>query len=312
MAVQRMQMLNRLRRSAGSNARIYGHRGARGVLPENTLESFIYLAGLYQTEPAAVEFDIQMTADGELVLIHDPYVPAAHTRDSEGNWLEDRGPKVIETPLETLQSFDIGRARLGTDYQLRYPEQQAVDGARIPTLSEVFDWIKDHPQMLANVEIKSYADRADLSASPERLAQATSNLIEEYGLSEQTLVSSFDWRVLAALKQQSPDLHRGYLTYFERPNPPMQPNIFLHSPWMAGLSAVEKRTWELIADEGGIVWCPHYSDLTQENLAQAHDLGLAVNVWTVNADEEILRLNQIGVDGIITDYPERALALLRM
>ena len=284
--------------------RVYGHRGARGVLPENSLESFEYLADL---GIEAVEFDIQLSADGELVLMHDPLLPDYYVRDSAGEWLTAPGPKIIDTALGELRTYDIGRSRPQSAYAERYPEQQALDGVRIPSLKMVFDWLKQHPKMLANIEVKSYANREDWSAAPEVLAASLGQLITQAELQNEVVVSSFDWRVLHALKREYPSVPRAYLTYFDRPDAPMQPNIFSGSPWMGGLelSADYESVVSLIAAEGGVAWCPYFGDLTAAALNTAHSAGLAVNVWTVNDPGDIARLRQLGVDGIITDYPER-------
>lgn len=301
---------NSLRRKEGEQARIYGHRGARGILPENTLESFEYLTDI---GVSAVEFDIQLTSDDQVVLLHDPFVPQAHSRNSKGEWLDGPGPKVIETTLKELQSFDIGRFKPDSDYGARYPLQEPIDGARIPTLAAFFEWVKVHPNMLINIEIKSYADRTDLSSAPGILAQHTADLIEEYALPNALVVSSFDWRVLSALHKRNPKIQRAYLSYYDRENPPMQPNIVSGSPWIDGLSlaSTDGNLPRLIAQEGGAAWCPYFKDLTPDTLAQAHAEGLAVNVWTVNEADDMKRMNAMGVDGIITDYPLRARDLLR-
>lgn len=298
--------MNNLLRQNGGTARVYGHRGARGVLPENSLESFEYLASI---GVEAVEFDVQLSSDGEMVLMHDPLLPDYYVRDAGGNWLTAPGPKVLNTSLAELKTYDIGRARPQSAYAQRYPEQRAVEGARIPSLAVVFDWLKQHPSMLANIEVKSYASRDDLSAAPEILAESLGRLIAQKKLANSLVVSSFDWRVLQALKRICPDVPRAYLTYFDRPNPPMQPNIYFGSPWMGTLQLTDEyeSVIGLIAAEGGVAWCPYFGDLTAASLAAAHAAGLAVNVWTVNEPADIARMQQLGVDGIITDYPQRLL-----
>lgn len=299
------QTINLLRRD-GEDVRVYGHRGARGVLPENSIESFEYLAGI---GIQAVEFDIQLSADGELVLMHDPLLPDYYVRDSAGVWLKAPGPKIMDIEFAELSGYDIGRSRPESAYSERYPEQQAIDGVRIPSLKMVFDWLRQHPEMLANIEVKSYANRDDWSAPPEVLAGSLGQLITQAELENEVVVSSFDWRVLHALKKEFPDVPRAYLTYFERPEPPMQPNIFSGSPWMGGLELPgdHESVVSLIAAEGGVAWCPFFADITAASLAAAHSAGLAVNVWTVNDVTDIARMRQLGVDGIITDYPERVL-----
>lgn len=298
-----------LLRDTNQPARIYGHRGARGVLPENTLESFSYLS---EIGIDAVEFDIQLTSDAQLILLHDPFVPEACARTSNGDWLEQPGPKVIDTRLSELLSFDIGRFKPGSAYGARYPEQQPLDGARIPTLESFFDWAKGHPDLLINIEVKSYADRDDLGAPPDILVKHLVNLLDRFRLDNPIVVSSFDWRILSCIRNKKPQIKRGYISYYDRETPTMQPNIINGSPWMDGLSldSTGGSLPRLIAAEGGIAWCPYFTDLTPETLSEAHAEGLAVNVWTVNEAADITYMNDMGVDGIITDYPLRAKKIL--
>jgi len=295
-------MTNPFRRPHGAPI-VYGHRGMRGVWPENTLESFRRLS---ETGAQGLEIDVQNAAGRVPVVVHDPHVPMQLARDASGNWLTARGPKLLDLSLEAIQRYDVGRLNPDHEYGTRYPDQQPIDGARIPTLEAVLDWARGAPGMVLNIEIKSYATRADLGDPPEVLAEDVLRLLERYGLAETALVSSFDWRVLATLRDQAPEVARGYLS-FEQPGEFQ--TIAEGSPWMAGLSlaAHDGSLPRLIADQGAACWCPYFRDLTEAALQEAQSHGLAVNVWTVNAPEDAARMIAMGVDGIITDYPARVL-----
>ena len=283
---------------------ICGHRGARGEMPENTMPGFYHLV---KHGVMAVEIDIQNTADAIPVLHHDPRISENLARDSNGRWLDDFGPKIIESPYDEIMHFDVGALRPGTAYQRKFPDQLAHEGLHIPTLEEFCIWLKSYPQMLANIEIKSYADRQDLSDSPMALANSVTNVIINHDLMAQVIISSFDWRVLSACRAIDERVILSFLTYMDRENPIIQPNIFHLSPWMDGAHWNASKTTlpDVIADMGGHVWAPYFGDLSTFQITRAKDLGLIVNVWPVNCRADILRMIEFEVDGLITDFPAR-------
>ena len=113
---------------------IEGHRGARGLLPENTLPAFERAIALGVD---GLEFDIGLTRDGVPVVHHDPALDPDHTRDASGAWLASSGPLLRDLDMTALSGFDVGRARTGGPTANRFPHQEPRDGARIPTLAEV-------------------------------------------------------------------------------------------------------------------------------------------------------------------------------
>lgn len=298
-------MSNMFRRPEGRPL-VYGHRGARGVLPENTQEGFSYLRAF---GVAGVEIDVQNTADGVPVVIHDPLMPMQLSRDAAGNWLDAPGPKIIEMSVEELRRYDVGRLRPDHAYGARYPDQRARDGARVPLLSEFLEWAVKDPALYINIEIKSFAHRDDLGDPPRILAKTVLDALAHQRIQQPCVISSFDWRVLGAVRAFAPEVARGYLSYEQ---PGEECTIFDGSPWMDGLRLSDHSGSlpRLIAAQGAQCWCPYFRDLTPERLAQAHDLGLAVNVWTVNEVADMIAMTEMGVDGVITDYPERMLQLL--
>jgi glycerophosphoryl diester phosphodiesterase len=280
---------------------VYGHRGARGVLPENTLASFRYLR---DTGAEGLEIDVQNAAGQVPVVVHDPFVPMQLARGPDGEWLRAVGPKIRDLSLTQLQVYDVGRLNPHHCYGKPYPDQQARDGERIPSLEEVLDWATGEDRLILNIEIKSYATRDDMGDSPAMLVESLLQALAHHRLPSEVLVSSFDWRVLDELQRLAPDLARGYLTY-EQPGEHL--TVFEGSPWMAGLSLTQHADSlpGLIAAQGGRCWCAYHRDLTEARIRQAHELGLAVNAWTVNNPDDIARMVAWGIDGIITDYPAR-------
>jgi glycerophosphoryl diester phosphodiesterase len=241
----------------------------------------------------AVEIDVQNAAGRVPVVVHDPLVPMQIARDAAGNWLPAPGPKVHDLTVEALRSYDVGRLNPGHAYGTRYPDQRPVDGARIPTLDDVLAWLDEAAGMILNIEIKSDPTRPDLGDPPEMLVDDVLSAVARRGLAERIVVSSFDWRVLSALREAAPQVARAYLS-FEEPGGDL--TIYPGSPWMDGLELAEfgGSLPRLIAAQGALCWCPYFRDVTADRVAEAHRLGLAVNVWTVNAADDIRAMIEWG------------------
>ena len=122
-------------------------------MPENTMPAFQCLVdcGL-----RAVELDVQTTADGVPIIHHDPHVSPYLARKPNGEWLTELGPKIVESSVEQLKSYDIGTLRPGSDYQQRFPHQAKLNQVTIPTLEEFCHWAQNYPDLLINIEVKSY------------------------------------------------------------------------------------------------------------------------------------------------------------
>src|SRR2546430_2645680 len=114
---------------------LQGHRGARGLAPENTIEAFSTALSIGVT---TLELDVGMSKDGVLVVHHDEWLNPDITRGPEGAFLSQRGPAIHSLTLEELKRYDVGRIKPGTAYAARFPLQRPHDGARIPTLAELF------------------------------------------------------------------------------------------------------------------------------------------------------------------------------
>ena len=133
-------------------------------MPENTMPAFQYLVdcGL-----RAVELDVQTTADGVPIIHHDPHVSPYLARKPNGEWLTELGPKIVESSVEQLKSYDIGTLRPGSDYQQRFPHQAQLDQVTIPTLEEFCHWAQNYPDLLINIEVKSYPGALSCTGSAE-------------------------------------------------------------------------------------------------------------------------------------------------
>ena len=293
---------------AGASAAAFdlqGHRGARGLSPENTLPAF---EKALRTGVATLELDIGMTSDGVLVVSHDPKLNPDITRGPDGAFLTAPGKALTAMTLEELRSFDVGRTRPDSRTAKAFPEQTAVDGTRVPTLEEVFALAErlGAKDVRFNIETKSSPAPDAGTPEPRAFATALAKAIDEAGLGERATVQSFDWRTLMALKEVSPDIPRVCLTS-EGNFDTLQRGKDGGSPWLGGLDVDDfDSVPALVAEAGCTTWSPNFRNLTQPLVEEAQEMELAVVPWTVNETDDMARLIGWGVDGLITDYPDRA------
>ena len=285
------------------NITVFGHRGARGIYPENTMAGFQYLRDIGVN---AVEVDVQNAANRLTVVAHDPYVTMYDGGDVHSQLIR-------HTTATEIAQLKVGALRPDSDDAIMFPDQACLPNERVPTFAEFCEWASQNPLLLLNVEIKSHAEQDDIYDPPEIIVSDVVDLLEKHNLSQFCVISSFDWRVLFACAARAPAITRGYLTLEQNHGTFMVPNIVDGSDWMAGVTRRDHNGSlpETIAALGGKVWCPYFKDLTANDLAQAQALGLVVNVWTVNTLSDINVMADMGVDGIISDYPARVQNVLK-
>ena len=188
---------------------LQGHRGARGLAPENTLEGFALALSLGVT---TLELDLAMTRDNVLVVSHDRRLNPDHTRGPDGNFLAAEGPPIRTLTLAELQRYDVGRLKPGSAYAAAFPEQRPADGARIPTLAALFEWARGAAHVRFNIETKITPTSGAETPDPEAFATAVAAAIRAAGLTARTSVQSFDWRTLTAMRSIAPEVERVCLT----------------------------------------------------------------------------------------------------
>ena len=272
---------------------LQGHRGARGLFPENTLEGF---AATLAIGVDTVELDVALTADGVAVVTHDAVLNPDLTRRPEGAWLTAPGPAVRALTLDAVRRYDVGRLRPGGRYGRQFPRQQPRDGARIPTLAEVLALLLP-AGVRVEAELKTSIDRPELTASPAEAAEAVVAAAAAAGALPLLGVRSFDWRGPRHLRRQHPEVPLTWLT-------PDDGNARGRPQEIAAEAAAGPPVgWTA-------VWAPAHRSLTEASLAEAHALGLRVVPWTVNARDDMARLIAWGVDGLCTDVPDVARAVM--
>lgn len=286
---------------------IQGHRGARGLLPENTLPAFARALSIGVT---TLELDCAISKDGVVVVSHDSTLNPEITRDETRRWITRHDLAISQFTFDELQRFDVGRIDPACEYAKRFPQQQPIDGTRMPKLANVFALARcaNNDAVRFNIETKISPLHPQRTPEPEAFARAVISVIQDNGVAHRATIQSFDWRTLAVVQRGAPEIATAYLTAQQ----PFMDNILAHertSQWNAGLhvSQFNGSVPRLVRAAGGapgVIWSPCSSDVSAAAIDDAHALGLKVVVWTVNTEADMRRMLALGVDGIISDYPD--------
>lgn len=274
---------------------LFGHRGARGLFPENTLEGF---AAAQVLGIDGVELDVAITADGVPVVSHDPALNPDLVRTEDGAWITRRGPLIRELTVAELVAYDVGRARPGGAVAIANPDQMPRDGARIPTLAQALAVLSTR----VIVELKTMPDHPDWTIAATVMADAAVSVIDRATATGRVIVESFDWRGPRHLRRTRPDLRLAWLTEAKTV---AQAQLWWDGPTPRDFGGSVPRAVAAEAGSGGI-WAPEHADLTPDLIAEAHDLDVMVIPWTVNRPQDMARLITWGIDGLITDRPDLA------
>ena len=260
-----------------------GHRGARGLWPENTLAGF---AGALQIGVDALELDVVLAADGTPVVLHDLQLDPDLVRGPDGAWIRQPGPAVCTLGTGALRRLDVGRARPGSAVAEAHPRQAPVDGQSVPTLAAVFALAAAHALARFEIEIKTDPAQPAISPDPVALTECVMAEAAAAGMAGRVSLRSFDWRGLHHAARHWPAVPLCFLTG----------------------AATSQALAAARAAAGGrpAAWAPGFARLTPALVAAAQGSGLAVKPWTVNRPGDIARLIAWGVDGICTDDPDIA------
>lgn len=279
------------------------HRGGRALLPENTLPAF---ANALSMGVDTLELDVGVTADGEVIVSHERGLNPDLARDAGGAYVAPPGTPFVKLRLDAVRTYDVGQIRPDSAYAKQFPDQRAVPGTRIPTLGELFALVRKsgNTRVRFNIETKIDPNRPDETLDPQGFVAKLLALIKAQGFSDRVMIQSFDWRTLKLVQQQAPKMPTVYLTLQRGSGQTVA--LDKATNWTAGFNPADyggslPRT---IKAAGGTIWSPHFGDVTEALIAEAHTLGLRVVVWTVNKREDMARMIELGVDGIISDRPD--------
>jgi glycerophosphoryl diester phosphodiesterase len=267
---------------------LQGHRGARGLRPENTIPAFIIALDSGVT---TVELDLAITKDKQVLVSHEPWMSASICLKPDGSEIAEKEEKafnIYEMDYEEIARFDCGSK--GSD---DFPEQLKFRASK-PLLKDVIIAVEHHIKSYSlyeadyNIEIKtSPAGDNKYHPSPEVFSDLVYNLIDQYLPLERIVIQSFDFRVLKYWHKKYPDIR---------------------------LSALieNKKTVDANLRTLGFkpsVYSQDYKLLTKEKVVYLQEQEIRVIPWTVNKIEDMQKMLQWRVDGFITDYPDRASSL---
>lgn len=269
---------------------IEGHRGARGYLPENTIPSFKLAL---EQGADTLELDVVITKDRKVLLSHEPWFSAAISTGPDGKRIakdKERDHNIFKLTYDETLGYDVGS--LGNP---AFPEQKAMPASK-PLLSDVFAAIERITKEKAiappryNIEIKSTAEGDGVfHPAPGEFADLVVKEIERAGLTDRTIIQSFDVRPLQHIKKNFPAMQVALLVGGDE-DPVKKLALLGFTP--ATLS-------------------PHFSLVSEKLIALCRKKGMKLVPWTVNRIEDLERISKFDIDGIITDYPDRAVLIFR-
>jgi glycerophosphoryl diester phosphodiesterase len=264
---------------------VQGHRGARGLKPENTIPGFLLAIDSGVT---TIELDVVMTKDKQVVVSHEPWMSATICLDPSGSPLQSKDEKkfnIYQLTYEEVRQFDCGS--LGNE---NFPRQEKMAVSK-PLLSEVISAVENHIKSYAsyevdyNIEIKS-SPEGDKKFHPsvEEFSDQVYALVDQYLPLERIVIQSFDFRVLKYWHKKYPHIRLAAL---------VENNKSIDS----NLTALGFKP---------SIYSPYFKLLSKEKVNYLHKQKIRVIPWTVNEVSEMLSLKGMRVDGFITDYPDRA------
>lgn len=259
-----------------------GHRGARGLLPENTVPAMRKAIDLGVT---TLEMDVHISQDGQVLLSHDPHINPEHELLPKGGEVPAQDAKkfvLYQMPYSQIKAFDVG-----SKFYSRFPEQQ-LQKVHKPLLSEVMDAAQSHlkehslPQIYYNIETKSKpSGDGKYHPAPAEFVDKLMAVIQEKNLEAYVIIQSFDVRTLQELHQKHPQIKTALLVENQQ-----------------GLEQNLKRLGFIPT-----IYSPYYKLVTPALVEDVHSRGIRLIPWTVNELKEMKQLKKMGVDGLISDYP---------
>lgn len=289
------------------------HRGGRDIRPENTLYSYAYAIELGAT---SIECDMQLTKDGQIVMSHNPILNSDITRDENGNYIENNKYDIRLMTVDELKKFDVGvmDPNCGEYYDLHGKTQFTYD-AKIPTLEELMQLIQSYgdKNIVLNIETKSYPDPASAgyknNADPKKFVEVFNNIVKKYDMEDRVVLQSFDWQTLIEMKNLNPNISTSALWQEQpswgRDSESLRRYEKKKSPWLGGLDIKDYQGNPVKAAHaiGADIISPYYTEISKQDVDEAHSLGMKVVPWTVNNEKDMNMLLDMGVDGIISDKP---------
>ncbi len=261
-----------------------GHRGCRGLMPENTIPAMLYALGMGVT---TLEMDVVITKDKKVILSHEQWFGREITTKPDGTYMgerEERKFNIYWMTYEQTKTFDVGLKP-----HPRFPQQQKMKATK-PLLADVIDSVKKdmmtrrRPFPYYNIETKSNPEFDGVfQPKPAEFVELLMAVIKEKQIEEYVIIQSFDFRTLQYLHQKYPSVKTAML-----------------------IEDFDKRTLDEQLKVLGFtptIYSPAFVHVNEKLVKSCHKQNIKVIPWTVNTKEKIEELKKLGVDGIITDYP---------
>lgn len=267
---------------------VQGHRGARGLMPENSIPAFLLATELGVT---TLELDLSVSRDGKLVVSHEPYFSPAFCLDPSGSEIpSDSVINMYELTYDEIKEFDCGKLQ-----NPLFIDQQSMSVPK-PLLEDVIDTVESYVMkntlnpISYNIELKTQLETDNVfHPKPESFSDLVFALITEKGIKERVIIQSFDFRTLQYFNQKYPDIKLALLIENDL-------------------------SWQTNIDSLGFtpeIYSCYYELLSRNIVRDIQDAGIQVIPWTVNESADIIELLEWNVDGIISDYPDRVLEVIK-
>ena len=277
--------------SPKSSIDLQAHRGGAGLMPENTISA---MKNALDLSVNTLEFDLQVSADGQVVVSHDAYFHPRYTTRPDGSLIQESDPKeyLYTMPYDSIVKYDVG-----TRFVERWPEQAKMPEVK-PLASDLIDFTEAYMKekglegVRYNIEIKSWPGEEEGILWPDykTFCDKSMEVLLSKNLGDRLTVQCFDPRSLEYIHTNYPQVDLSFLTE-------------------ADLTDVEAIMGMLSFTPGW--WSPDYVVVTPENVKWCHERGIKVVPWTIDDPADIARIASYGVDAIISNYPDRLIEILR-
>ena len=267
-----------------------GHRGCRGLYPENTIQAMLKAIDL---GVSTLELDVVITKDKQVILSHEPFMSAEISTNPKGKTItaaQEKTYNIYQLDYADVQTWDVGLKP-----HPRFPQQEKTP-AKKPLLADVIDAVEAYIRMhnLApvqyNIETKSDPEGDDsYHPKPAEFVNLVLAVIQRKGIAPRTIIQSFDVRTIQLVHKQYPQLKTAFL--------------------VENTSAKKLNTQLKTLGFIPTIFSPAYQFVDQKLVDNCHKKGMQVIVWTVNTLPEMQKMLDLGVDGIISDYPNLFSAL---
>lgn len=263
---------------------VQGHRGCRGLMPENTLEAF---QKAIEMGVQTIELDVAVSKDNVVVVSHEPFMSRTICLDPDGSIIpetDDKKYNLYQMTFDSIKRFDCG-----TKFHPRFTEQQKIKTYK-PSLDEVLKASKkQNPHIKFNIEIKSRPEYDGVyTPEPKEFVTLVLNVITENEVFQASNLQSFDLRVLEEIKRQSPKIKVALL--------------------IEGTEDIRSKLSRLTYKPEII--SPYYKLLNEKTVRNLRAENFKVIPWTVNSKEDLKLMIDLKVDEIITDYPDRLIQII--